>query len=224
MPKATRNIAGQVFGRLIAVKVADRRSGIREVCWQCVCDCGNTTIVRANHLVSNRTRSCGCLLREQRREQGRRFVERLTKHGCSPKSGRTPAYRSWAAAKERCFNTKKHDYASYGGRGITMCARWRDSFANFLADMGERPPGTSLDRFPNNNGHYEPGNCRWATRSEQQRNKRPYRRRSSFRIHVDGAELIALYTSGVSVRGISKELGVSPSVVNRRLERYQCQR
>ena len=221
MPKPTRDLVGEVFGRLTVTKMADRRSSVKDTCWECVCECGQVTIVRAQHLVSHRTRSCGCLLREQRLEQGKRFVERLTKHGCSPKSGRTPTYRSWDAAKERCFNPKKHDYASYGGRGITMCARWRNSFAHFLADMGERPPGTSLDRWPNNNGNYEPGNCRWATPKEQQANRRP----TPFRIAIDAERLAHLRASGLSMQAIGNELGVCYETVRRRLLRdSQCQR
>jgi hypothetical protein len=75
-------------------------------------------------------------------------------------------------AKNRCFNHRTPRYKDYGGRGVTMCQRWKDSFAAFLADMGPRPIGTTLDRWPNNDGHYEPGNCRWATVTEQNRNRR----------------------------------------------------
>jgi hypothetical protein len=84
----------------------------------------------------------------------------------------TPTYRSWLHMKERCTNSRCHAYASYGGRGITVCERWSASFENFLADMGKRPDGKTLDRI-DNDGNYEPSNCRWATASEQRRNQRP---------------------------------------------------
>jgi hypothetical protein len=80
-------------------------------------------------------------------------------------------YRSWHGMRQRCSDPKQENYKYYGGRGITVCDRWQ-SFENFLADMGERPEGTSIDRYPDNDGNYEPGNCRWATRSQQQHNKR----------------------------------------------------
>lgn len=85
--------------------------------------------------------------------------------------GLSPEYRTWQAMMQRCHSTTYHSYADYGGRGIKVCARWQ-SFENFLADMGLRPPGTSLDRWPDNDGNYEPGNCRWATPTEQNRNQR----------------------------------------------------
>lgn len=88
----------------------------------------------------------------------------------------TPTYKTWEAMKTRCNNPASKNYAAYGGRGVTVCARWSASFEDFLADMGVRPAGTTLDRFPDTNGHYEPGNCRWATKVEQQRNATANRR------------------------------------------------
>ena len=86
----------------------------------------------------------------------------------------SPEYHSWQGMMDRCQNQKNRKYPLYGGRGITVCQRWRDSFEHFLADMGRRPgPGYSLDRYPDPNGHYEPGNCRWATILEQRHNRRP---------------------------------------------------
>lgn len=93
------------------------------------------------------------------------------KHGHASPGHNSPTYISWRAMMKRCFDPKCNSYEYYGGRGITVCLRWR-VFASFLADMGNRPPGTTLDRFPNKDGNYELTNCRWATAIEQARDKR----------------------------------------------------
>lgn len=100
---------------------------------------------------------------------------RSTTHGHARRQQQTSTYLCWSAMHRRCFNHNAKDYPEYGGRGITVCDRWRQ-FEGFLADMGERPAGLSIDRFPDNDGNYEPSNCRWATPSEQARNRRKARR------------------------------------------------
>lgn len=107
----------------------------------------------------------------QRQAAARVCLER-TVHGHGRRGMKSPTLGSYHAMITRCENESRAGYRNYGGRGIAICARWRESFMNFLEDMGERPEGTSLDRFPDGDGNYEPGNCRWATRQEQGQNTR----------------------------------------------------
>lgn len=154
------DLSGRRFGRLVAMRVHSAQDG--NVRWECLCDCGGTCYPTRHNLQAGNHHSCGCLRREIA------SMKTLT-HGESPRSGSSREYNSWSGAKSRCFCPTSQKYPSYGGRGITMCAEWRDSFESFLRDMGRRPIGMSLDRI-NVNGHYEPSNCRWATDLEQGRN------------------------------------------------------
>lgn len=135
----------------------------------CRCDCGTEKECEAAHLKSGRSTSCGCLRKE--------LVSRSKrKHGATV-GGKTREYNIWKGMRQRCENPNNDDFDLYGGRGIKVCRRWKD-FANFLADMGPRPtPQHSIDRYPNNDGDYEPTNCRWATPEQQANNKRPYKQR-----------------------------------------------
>jgi len=165
-------LTGRRFGRLTVVAAAGhpRIRGEISRAWLCHCDCGAEGIWTSRQLLSCGTRSCGCLISDAARQHS-------TKHGHIVAQRKTPSYQSWTSMNTRCFNSNHTNYKDYGGRGITVCERWCRSnpqgFSNFLFDMGARPKGTTLDRFPNNDGNYEQGNCRWATRKEQASNQRP---------------------------------------------------
>jgi hypothetical protein len=159
---------GQRFGRLVVIEqTAIQKRG--SFMWRCRCDCGTERLVNRSSLGNGNTTSCGCIRREKN-------VDRCTRHGHSKRGALTATWNSWRGMIERCASHDHIAYARYGGRGISVCDRWKD-FANFIADMGPRPKGLSLDRFPNNDGNYEPGNCRWATQSEQRKNQRPRSRK-----------------------------------------------
>jgi len=158
-----KKLGGAVFGRLLVAN-SFRRGPNRHIVWLCTCVCGGQNWVSANALSSGRTRSCGCLYLESIIRNGHASVT----HGM----GRTPEYWAWLHMRYRCCNPDCEAYEDYGARGIKVCARWLESFENFFADMGLKPSGDlSLDRIDNDGG-YEPANCRWATAVEQNNNTR----------------------------------------------------
>jgi hypothetical protein len=190
------DMAGRVFGRLTVLNfshVAKKRSY-----WRCVCGCvaGTVRIVRTDHLKSGNTKSCGCLQREMT-------------GGIHRTHGRyeTPEYHAWESMKQRCYNKRHASYSDYGGRGITMCDRWLESFENFFSDMGKKPSAHhSIDRR-DNDGNYDPSNCRWATDSEQRRNKRPVQKPACpsgfFGVYQKGNR----YHTSIRIDGKLKHLG-----------------
>lgn len=175
---------GNRHGRLTVL----RRAGTvdRKAMWECLCDCGNRSVVRGTELRSGATRSCGYYLREVTGERGKLLAPVIGKanerHGHSGSGGTrrpNPTWKAWRSMRERCQNPNNPSYSRYGGRGISVCERW-ETYENFLADVGERPadpPGWSsrvgywsLDRV-DPDGNYEPGNVRWADPVTQRHNR-----------------------------------------------------
>lgn len=150
-------LEGRRFGRLLVERQAESIG--KATAYSCICNCGARRTVRGASLRKGETTSCGCARAEK-------MTAEKTTHGRYA----TPTYHSWRAMLARCYDKGHRHFSNYGGRGITVCHAWI-RFEAFLADMGERPEGTSIDRI-NGDGNYEPGNCRWATRSEQNLNRR----------------------------------------------------
>ncbi|HEY1895138.1 MAG TPA: hypothetical protein VGG62_02650 [Terracidiphilus sp.] len=167
-PKAAnwKDLTGQRFGRLIALEPVGSHHpspNKHSIIWRCRCDCGAEVNAIGDYLRCGDKTSCGC--------KGREGLHRRS-HGHSRFRKRTPEYTTWKSMRTRCTDPNCNRYKHYGGRGIRICERWADSFENFLADMGPRPPGRySIERV-DVNGHYEPTNCIWLPMSEQSKNRR----------------------------------------------------
>jgi hypothetical protein len=169
-----KDITGQTFNSLTAKGLTGKKNKAGALLWEFTCVCGNTVTTNAWTVTSGASTNCGCL-------QVIASVERLTKHGHHPWRGKSsPTYHSWFAMIQRCRNPKNQAFKRYGGAGIRVYEKWEPqkggSFANFLADMGERPEGTTLGRL-GDVGDYRPGNCTWQTHEEQVQTKRDKKNR-----------------------------------------------
>lgn len=180
------DLGGQVFGRLLVTGFSHKDRGGKSH-WNVRCVCGGEKSVEGNRLKVGKTRSCGCI---------------KEKHGKSS----PPTFVSWTAMKQRCYNKNTKDYKRYGGRGITVCSRWLESFDNFLSDMKERTKGFTLERINNNKGYYKE-NCKWATYEEQNNNTR-----ANVFITHNGISL--------TLPQWAKKLGINKSTLNNRLNVY----
>jgi len=153
------DITGKKFNYLTAVKFVEYNKQSHNCMWLFKCDCGNEIILNKANVKNGHTKSCGCY-------NAKVAADRLRTHGMK----QTKEYRTWGNMKKRCLNPNDKNYKKYGGRGITVCKNWEDSFEEFFKDMGYAPtPKHTIDRI-NNNGIYEAANCRWATQKEQNRN------------------------------------------------------
>lgn len=193
---ATADIAGKIYGRLTAISFD--RSAVGGAMWRCRCVCGNETTVKIGKLTSGWTRSCGCLRQDV--TGGLKL-----RHGQARSGQKTLTYMRWKGMISRCYNLKHKSFKNYGGRGIKVCKRWRNSFGRFFRDMGAAPIGKVLDRR-NNNGNYTPKNCRWTSYITSGENKR-----STIWVDWDGEKK--------SLSGWSRKTGIKLGTILQRFKK-----
>lgn len=194
----TKLFIGKKYNRLTIIEYSKTDKHNNHY-FTCICECGKRVTNTSGSLQSGSVKSCGCYNMELR-------IKRATHGQTSKFTGVTPEYKAWQNMKNRCNNNLLKCFPDYGGRGIRVCERWQNSFENFLQDMGVRPSNRhSLDRFPNANGHYEPENCRWATKKQQQQNTR-----TNKWFEYNGAKLI--------ISDWARKFDIMPSLIQHHLK------
>jgi len=188
------DITGMKFGRWTVIRKVKSKSRTR---WLCRCECGTEKEIQGAGITSGRSKSCGCLRAELPMTN---LLKSVTRHGKT----NTPTWKSWWAMIKRCSYKNAINFERYGGRGISVCERWKN-FENFLADMGERPTGMSIDRI-NVDGNYEPSNCRWATALEQNRN-------------TSKTVFVELSGKKLSIAEAAEIIGVQRETIKRRIKK-----
>lgn len=186
---------GEKFLRYTVIERVENISGRPH--YKCQCDCGNIRVVSGKYLRKGLSKSCGCYGAEQRKLAS-------TKHGHSSRGGKSVEYKAWVNMKNRCNDPKNKQYKDYGGRGVSICDRWLNSFENFISDMG-LCNGLTLDRI-DVNGNYEPNNCKWSSQIEQQRNKR-----NNHIVTLNGFEM--------TMKEASEKMGINYDALRIRLKR-----
>lgn len=188
------DLSGQKFGfwTVSALSGSNRSGSI----YECICQCGCVKNIPRCNLISEKTKSCGCM-------KSSTISKKKTTHGhsCGKNNKASKVYNTWSSMINRCFNSENQSYKYYGKRGITVCDDWK-IFENFLADMGQPEPHQSIDRI-NNNGNYEPKNCRWATNSQQMKN--------TSRTRLTDEIVKQIRSEQISAKEVCKMTGCSPS-------------
>lgn len=212
-----KNLTGCRFGRLTVIRYTGERVDGNAV-WECVCDCGGVKKTTAKNLLSGGTKSCGCLQKEKASKVARTINDRLMqsketehpsyKHGES----RTRLYGIWLHMNDRCRNKNNTAYSHYGGRGISVCEEWSNSYETFRdwALANGYDDSLSIDRI-DPNGNYTPGNCRWATKSQQSSNRRRYARRERY-VRVMCIETGNIYES---IKDAAQDTGVEKTSISK---------
>lgn len=202
------DLSGQTFGRLFVLERGENYvspKGQQQTRWVCLCECGTEAVVVGTRIKRGITSSCGCLNRELLSERATSNKYSVT-HGHFLKGGVSPTIQSYNNMLQRCLNPLATGYFDYGGRGITVHPSWRESFENFLCDMGERPANTSLDRI-DTDGNYELGNCQWADNTTQSYNQRKRKDNISGRTGVCYNRNIDKWVARISINKKTINLG-----------------